>query len=119
MKKYIRGLAKELFRLLLVATLLFPTMGTGMARADPVWTQTSQADFEAGTLFQVDTTSSPGDVKLATDGIGNNHVYALRGRDSEDFWRYDISANSWASRAEVSAWLQPQLFSPNCPCITT
>ncbi len=30
------------------------------------WTQTSQADFEGGTLNQVDTTTSPGDVILDT-----------------------------------------------------
>jgi len=34
---------------------------------DPTWTQTSQADFEAGTLVNLDTTSSPGDVMLALD----------------------------------------------------
>jgi len=30
------------------------------------WTQTSQADFEGGTLYQVDTTTSPGNVLLDT-----------------------------------------------------
>jgi hypothetical protein len=30
------------------------------------WVQTSQADFEAGVADQVDTTSNPGDVQLAT-----------------------------------------------------
>ena len=37
---------------------LIPTSGT--------WTQTSQADFESGTLNQVDTITSPGDVILDT-----------------------------------------------------
>jgi len=39
------------------------------------WTQSSQADFEAGTLYQVDTLSSPGDVKIAQKncwGIGGS-----------------------------------------------
>jgi predicted ribosomally synthesized peptide with SipW-like signal peptide len=30
-----------------------------------LWTQTSQADFEAGILYQVDTSSNPGNVLLA------------------------------------------------------
>ena len=30
-----------------------------------IWTQTTQADFEAGVINNVDTSSSPGDVKLA------------------------------------------------------
>jgi hypothetical protein len=37
-----------------------------IAPAEAAWTQTSQADFEAGTLYQVDTTTSPGDVLLDT-----------------------------------------------------
>jgi hypothetical protein len=63
----IKGLCRELLRLLVIVALVFIPIGTGAARADPGWTQTSQADFESGTLFQVDTTSSPGDVKLAVD----------------------------------------------------
>jgi len=40
-----------------------------MSELEPIagtWTQTSQADFEGGTLNQVDTTTSPGDVILDT-----------------------------------------------------
>jgi len=45
-----------------------------IAPAEAVWTQTSQADFEAGTLYQVDTTTSPGDVLLDTfsDNVSDN-----------------------------------------------
>jgi hypothetical protein len=64
---HVKGLCRELFRLLVIATLVFTAIGTGNARADPTWTQTTQSDFESGTLFQVDTTSSPGDMKLAVD----------------------------------------------------
>ena len=35
------------------------------------WVQTSQADFEAGVLNNVDTSSSPGDVKLAATSSSN------------------------------------------------
>ncbi len=67
MQPRIKRLYKELLRLVLVAALVFSTIGTGVALADSTWTQTSQADFESGTLFQVDTAGSPGDVKLAID----------------------------------------------------
>jgi hypothetical protein len=41
--------------------------------ADPTWTQTDQADFEAGVLSDVDTTSNPDNVELAT-GVGADLV---------------------------------------------
>ncbi len=81
--------------------LVFAAIGAGVARADSTWTQTSQSDFEAGTLFQVDTSSSPGDVRLAASGVGSNYIYAFRGHRSKDFWRYDTSANSWVSLADA------------------
>ena len=37
-----------------------------IAAVEGTWTQTSQADFDGGTLFQVDTATSPGDVLLDT-----------------------------------------------------
>ena len=37
-----------------------------LSRISSTWNQTTQADFEAGALNQVDTSTSPGDVKLAT-----------------------------------------------------
>jgi len=101
MQLHFKGLCKELFRLLVIAALVLTAVGTGTARADPAWTQTSQADFESGTLFQVDTSSSPGDVKLAAVGADGNYVYAFRGDNSKDFWRYDILANSWTSLADA------------------
>jgi len=103
MRLNLRRLGKILSCLLMIAALVLPAIGTGVARADPTWTQTSQADFESGTLFQVDTSSSPGDVKLDTVGAGSNSLYALRGNYSKDFWRYDISVNSWTSLANTLA----------------
>ena len=41
------------------------TGNQGTAWTSSLWTQTSQADFNAGVLNNVDTSSSPGDVKLA------------------------------------------------------
>ncbi|MEE9399494.1 MAG: hypothetical protein V3V23_04420, partial [Dehalococcoidales bacterium] len=43
----------------------------GLTPSSDTWTQTSQADFEGGTLNQIDTTTSPGDVLLAnfTDNV--------------------------------------------------
>ncbi|MFC2001907.1 DUF2341 domain-containing protein [Chloroflexota bacterium] len=37
MKKHVKRLGKELFRLLLVTALVLPTIGAGLARADPGW----------------------------------------------------------------------------------
>ncbi|MFH0941735.1 MAG: hypothetical protein V1823_01755 [Chloroflexota bacterium] len=44
----------------------FSLTGNGSVPSPVSWTQTTQADFEAGTLTNLDTTSSPGDVKLAS-----------------------------------------------------
>lgn len=46
-----------------VATFSLEAGGGGPSPTS--WTETTQADFEAGTLTDLDTTSSPGDVKLA------------------------------------------------------
>jgi hypothetical protein len=55
-----------LIPLLLVLSLLFISVGTTPAHAaTSTWTQTTQTEFEAGVLNQVDTTTSPDDVKLA------------------------------------------------------
>ena len=52
-------------RLVLLVALLLALVPTP-ARASPdlTWTQTTQAHFEAGVTINVDTSSSPGDVKL-------------------------------------------------------
>ena len=44
------------------------TGNTFQAWASRQWTQTTQTDFEAGVLNQVDTSTSPGDVMLAEQG---------------------------------------------------
>jgi hypothetical protein len=31
----------------------------------------------------------------------DNYIYAFRGHDSKDFWRYDISADSWSALADA------------------
>lgn len=41
---------------------------TGLTATQNTWTQTSKADFDGGTLNQVDTATSPGDVLLDTFG---------------------------------------------------
>jgi len=102
MKLCVKRLCQDLLLLSLLATLVLSAAATGNAWAsDPTWTQTSQEDFESGMLFQVDTVSSPGDVKLAEDGAGANYVYALRGNNRDDFWRYDIGADGWTGLADT------------------
>jgi len=48
------------------------------AWASTPWVQTTQGDFEAGVLNNVDTSSSPGDVKLATTSNWYNTSWAYR-----------------------------------------
>ena len=46
----------------------------GISSSAKSWTQTTKSDFEGGTLYQLDTTTSPGDVLLAkyTDNVNDS-----------------------------------------------
>ena len=70
-----------------------------LSKTSSDWMRTTQADFEAGVLSDVDTTTSSGDVKLALAVNGHN-IYALRGHDSKDFGRYDIAGDEWTEMAD-------------------
>ncbi|MFC1964705.1 Kelch repeat-containing protein [Chloroflexota bacterium] len=88
-----------LISLLVVMILVFTGARTGSVLGnDSGGTQTTQAGFEAGTLLQVDATSSPGDVQLAMTGY---YVYAFRGNDEKSFWKYDIAADYWSEIADA------------------
>ncbi len=100
MKFLMRKLCREQCRFLVVAVLVV-ALGAGIARSDSAWTQTSQADFESGILFQVDTSSSPGDVKLVKAVAGSSYTYAFRGGGRDDFWKYDVPSNSWTPLADA------------------
>jgi hypothetical protein len=54
-----------------------------------LWTQTSQADFEAGVSSQVDTTTSPGDVNLLETPNWYNHDWNYRKKISIDHTKVD------------------------------
>ena len=54
------------------------TGNTFQAWASTQWVQTTQADFQAGVLSNVDTSSSPGDVKLASSSNWYNTSWAYR-----------------------------------------
>ena len=97
MHSVIRKMCRELLRVLAVATFVFVPLGGNAAGAETTWTQTSQSDFETGTLFQLDTSTSPGDVKL--EKTGSSYVYAFRGNGTNEFWRYDTSTNTWSALA--------------------
>jgi hypothetical protein len=68
-----------------------------------LWTQTAQADFNVGVLNNVDISSSSGVVKLARAPA---YLYALRGLSTTDFWRYDITTNSWTAMTATPAPVQ-------------
>jgi len=57
------------------------------------WVQTTQADFDAGVLSQVDTSSNPGDVKL--ESVSEEPTTSA---GSEESWHY----TSWSRRAPVT-----------------
>jgi hypothetical protein len=60
-----------------------------------LWRQTSQADFQAGTLMMTDITASPGNVVL---GMANNvapTLYALAGGGTSLFYYFLVTANAW------------------------
>ncbi|MFC2065767.1 choice-of-anchor R domain-containing protein [Chloroflexota bacterium] len=103
MRLYVKGLYRELFRvisLILLLTLVVTGAGSKAAKAvDPTWIQTSQADFEAGTLFQVDTSSSPGDVKLAIDPSGE--LLDQDNPNHNNHW-YQVYDNKWCAQTFVA-----------------
>jgi hypothetical protein len=84
--------------LLLAAVFLFIPVGAVDAAAETAWTQTSRADFESGTLSQLDASASPGNVKLAIAGV--DYLYAFRGNNEKTFWRFDIASNTWTVMAD-------------------
>ena len=61
-----------------------------------LWTQTTQADYQMGTLENVDAISIPGDVKLVWKNISPG-IYATLGSASTTFQQYNVSNNTWNS----------------------
>ncbi|MBI0584587.1 MAG: hypothetical protein ISF22_10230 [Methanomassiliicoccus sp.] len=69
-----------------------------------VWTQTSLTDFQAGGLSRTDVTSAPGSVVLGA-AFKDPGVYALAGGTSRSFYRYNITANTWAAMASIPVYV--------------
>jgi hypothetical protein len=61
-----------------------------------LWTHTTQADFQAGILIQVNTSTSPGSVILDNQTTVPV-IYATTG-DLKNFLMYTISSNTWTAR---------------------
>jgi hypothetical protein len=59
------------------------------------WEQTTQADFETGVLNQVDTSSSPGDVKLAEPAEWYDTSWVYRKRISTDHTKVDDNLSNF------------------------
>jgi hypothetical protein len=64
------------------------------------WVQTTQLDFEAGVLNQVDTSSSPGNVKLATTSNWYNTNWQYRRAITIDHTKVDNVANPSSTYAD-------------------
>jgi hypothetical protein len=81
---------------------LLPPVSPAFAESSHIWT--TQADFDAGVLNQVDTSSSPGDVILATDvdtGNGGFNDLEVSGIYYTDSNRSAISQQSSAGTNRV------------------
>jgi hypothetical protein len=83
---------------LIAAGLIFITV-CGSAAGATAWTQTSRADFESGTVVQLDTSGTPGDVKLAVADV--NYLYAFRGNNQKTNWKYTVALNTWTEMANA------------------
>ena len=81
------------------AGIVFTAVCGSAVAAVSAWTQTSRADFESGTLVQLDASSSPGDVKLAVAGV--SYLYAFRGNNQKTFWKYAVASNTWIPLADA------------------
>lgn len=67
-----------------------------------LWEQTSQADFENDTVWNVSITASPGDVVLDKQRFYPN-VYGLSGNGGTAFSMYNVSNSSWVTRQATPA----------------
>ena len=122
-----KGLGKK--SLLLIIVLLLALGSTGIAYALSVhtlpptklsawqgWVVVTQAQFEAGVINQTDTSSSPGDVKLAVNYTGPNVASQASGgvaSASSEHSSYPATnandgnyATEWGSKGKDPQWLQ-------------
>ena len=81
------------------------TFGAG-SWIQTVWTQTTQGDFEAGVLTNVDSTSNPGDLKLATTTttLGDS---ANNAGDTTDTDQVLVQTDGYATvpyNGEITSW---------------
>ena len=73
------------------------TSNTFQAWTSTKWVQTTQTDFEAGVLNNVDTSSRPGDVKLGSVSQAQEPTTSVGSEESFESW-YDTS---WSRQASV------------------
>jgi hypothetical protein len=60
-----------------------------------LWTQTSKADFESGTLTNLDTSSIPGQVSLAAQTVGSTLFYDYFNDSSWTSPRWTVHSGVW------------------------
>jgi hypothetical protein len=67
---------------------------TFQGTTSPMWRQTTQTDFNAGVLINVDTASSPGDVKLAVRSNWYNASWSYRKPITIDYTKVSVTNQS-------------------------
>ncbi len=94
----------------------------GITSSSKSWTQTTKADFEGGTLVQLDTTTSPGDVLLkkytdnVTDSFNDQSKIASSYNVTVSGGQVKLSYTSGASGNET---LRPNAAGDNTPASMT
>jgi len=81
------------------------TFGAG-SWIQTVWTQTTEGDFESGVLTNVDSISSPGDLKLATTTttLGDSANNALATTDADQVLVQTDGYASVTHNGEITSW---------------
>jgi len=64
-------------------------------RQPNLWTQTSQVDFESGTLTNLDTSSGPGQVSLAAQSGGSTLFYDYFNDSSRTSSQWTVQSGNW------------------------
>lgn len=77
-----------------IASTVTVSYSTAPSQQQQIWTQTSQADFQAGTLTNLDATTVPGQLTLAFQTGGQSTALFY-----DDFSNASFTSSHWTTRA--------------------